>query len=244
MDVMDELIEKMAAAMSPALLSSVRPDSEVGPGTRDARNRLRRNARAVLRVLAEHGDTQQVREQVIRILSTSRAGLSVDALDAVMAVVADIVAARDAAVERAEYWKGRAEKAWERGDEDGLTMLRLEAALIAARRQLDAAEERADEAEKSLAASRRGHDAIVKRAERAEADLAAARMQVRVRDARLDQVQELNYIAWTVIANVSGGDWTKQADGWQEAARKWRDDWHATLDAPARPAGYDAKERT
>lgn len=27
--------------------------------------------------------------------------------------------------------------------------------------------------------------------------------------------------AWGIIANVSGGDWTKQSPEWQEAARRW-----------------------
>lgn len=29
--------------------------------------------------------------------------------------------------------------------------------------------------------------------------------------------------AWGIIANVSGGDWKKQDDGWQAAAASWRD---------------------
>ena len=29
--------------------------------------------------------------------------------------------------------------------------------------------------------------------------------------------------AWTILANVSGGDWTKQAPEWQEAVANWRD---------------------
>jgi hypothetical protein len=194
---MDELIEKMATVMSPALWSSGKPDSEVGPGTRDARNRLRRNARAVLRVLAEHGDTQQVREQVIRILSTSRAGLSVDALDAIMAVVAPRLAA---AVER----------------EQNLHQVVTE-----------------------------WHD----RAERAEADLAAAQMQVRVRDARLDQVRRLPE-AW---AENSARHFSRELEhsvkipdiefargfsgGWNHAAGLLR----GVLDAPAR---HDESEQS
>lgn len=30
--------------------------------------------------------------------------------------------------------------------------------------------------------------------------------------------------AWGLIANVSGGDWGKQANGWKEAAIRWRDE--------------------
>lgn len=32
------------------------------------------------------------------------------------------------------------------------------------------------------------------------------------------------YTAWTIIANVSEGDWTKQPKEWQEAAARWRDE--------------------
>jgi hypothetical protein len=42
------------------------------------------------------------------------------------------VTGRDVAVKLAEYWKGRAEKAWERGDDDALTVLQLRAELTAA----------------------------------------------------------------------------------------------------------------
>jgi hypothetical protein len=145
----------------------------------------------LLRVLAEHGDTQQVREQLVS--SGALALPRGDRINAVMAVVAPILAARDAAVERA------------------------------------------DEAEKSLAAYRRGHDAIVNRADRAEADLAAARMQVRVRDARLDQVRAL------------ADDWKRQSVDHYEtygAPALVNLGAHASriiqaLDAPARPAGHD-----
>lgn len=32
--------------------------------------------------------------------------------------------------------------------------------------------------------------------------------------------------AWTIIANASEGDWTKQTPEWQEAAANWRDALH------------------
>jgi hypothetical protein len=126
---MDELIEKMATAMSPALWSSGRPDSEVGPGTRDARNCLRRNAREALRVLTEHGDTQQVRERVAEALWTAFREDS-GFVEAVMAVVAPIVAARDTAVERAEHKSRLAAENHYRAE-------RAEADLAAANRKLD-----------------------------------------------------------------------------------------------------------
>lgn len=31
---------------------------------------------------------------------------------------------------------------------------------------------------------------------------------------------------WVVLANVSGGDWKKQDKTWQEAARRWADNYH------------------
>lgn len=43
---------------------------------------------------------------------------------------------------------------------------------------------------------------------------------------------------WIVLANVSGGDWTKQSPEWQEAAARFRDDYHraigALTDSPVR----------
>lgn len=34
---------------------------------------------------------------------------------------------------------------------------------------------------------------------------------------------------WVVLANVSGGDWTKQTPDWQEAAARWRDNYFEAL---------------
>jgi hypothetical protein len=36
-------------------------------------------------------------------------------------------------------------------------------------------------------------------------------------------------MAWNIIANVSGGDWTQQSDEWREAATRWRDQYFAAL---------------
>jgi hypothetical protein len=38
-------------------------------------------------------------------------------------------------------------------------------------------------------------------------------------------------MAWGIIANVSGGDWTRQSDEWREAAARWRDQYFAALRA-------------
>ena len=34
---------------------------------------------------------------------------------------------------------------------------------------------------------------------------------------------------WVVLANVSEGDWTKQTQEWQDAARRWRDYYFAAI---------------
>jgi hypothetical protein len=41
---------------------------------------------------------------------------------------------------------------------------------------------------------------------------------------------------WVVLANVSGGDWTKQSEEWREAAARWRDNYFAVVKA-GRAAG-------
>jgi hypothetical protein len=41
---------------------------------------------------------------------------------------------------------------------------------------------------------------------------------------------------WVVLANVSGGDWTKQSTEWQEAAARWRDNYFAALKAKSAPS--------
>lgn len=41
--------------------------------------------------------------------------------------------------------------------------------------------------------------------------------------------KELADWAWTILANASEGDWGKQRSDWQEAAGKWRDDYHRLM---------------
>jgi hypothetical protein len=36
---------------------------------------------------------------------------------------------------------------------------------------------------------------------------------------------------WVVLANVSEGDWKKQPQEWQDAAARWRDEYHKALAA-------------
>jgi hypothetical protein len=47
----------------------------------------------------------------------------------------------------------------------------------------------------------------------------------------LRATREALEVAWGVIANAGGGDWTKESKDWQEAAARWRDEhWHPSLD--------------
>ena len=42
----------------------------------------------------------------------------------------------------------------------------------------------------------------------------------------LDRLDALLKTAWGIIANAGGGDWKKETTDWQEAAVRWRDDYH------------------
>lgn len=42
---------------------------------------------------------------------------------------------------------------------------------------------------------------------------------------------ELLYLAWGVIANAGFTPDQEKTEGWHEAAERWRDDYHAYLDA-------------
>jgi hypothetical protein len=66
-------------------------------------------ADAVMRVLAEHGDTEQVREQMAERVTGYGAHL-----EAAMTVIAPIVAARDTAVEKTQWLKRERDAAVER----------------------------------------------------------------------------------------------------------------------------------
>lgn len=36
-------------------------------------------------------------------------------------------------------------------------------------------------------------------------------------------------LAWGIIANAGGGDWSKESPEWQDAAQRWRDQFHDLL---------------
>lgn len=49
--------------------------------------------------------------------------------------------------------------------------------------------------------------------------------------ARAEAAMDCMNYAWTIICNVSEGDWSKQRQEWQDAASKCRDQYHALLDS-------------
>lgn len=50
-------------------------------------------------------------------------------------------------------------------------------------------------------------------------------------DEEIAKLQQGIYWVWTILANVSNGDWGQQPDRWREAAEKWRDEFfHKNLD--------------
>jgi len=53
---------------------------------------------------------------------------------------------------------------------------------------------------------------------------------LRTANAELCHLKNLAEIAWTIIANAGGGDWSRESDQWQASAKAWRDEWHKTLD--------------
>jgi hypothetical protein len=41
-----------------------------------------------------------------------------------------------------------------------------------------------------------------------------------------DDQEELLEAAWGLIANAGGGDWSQETEEWQDAAKRWRDQYH------------------
>jgi hypothetical protein len=121
---MSELREKVADAIAGAVSQD---------------DRYLEHADAVLRVLAEHGDTQQVGEQIrdaIRTVATPIGGDPAKTpvweplFDAIMAVVAPHLAARDAAVEQVQMLAAELASVVRQENEEFVE-------LVAARQQLD-----------------------------------------------------------------------------------------------------------
>jgi hypothetical protein len=54
------------------------------------------------------------------------------------------------------------------------------------------------------------------------------------------QMADAAEMLWVVLANVSGGDWTKQSADWQKYAAKWRDNYFAAVKAASMPVAPPA----
>lgn len=79
------------------------------------------------------------------------------------------------------------------------------------------------------------HDGWIDSAEAMEAGaaaitaLAASEARVKTLTEALRSMSDAAEMLWTVLANVSGGDWEKQSPEWQGAAARWRDNYFTTL---------------
>jgi hypothetical protein len=64
-----------------------------------------------------------------------------------------------------------------------------------------------------------------------------------VRDSWCDEYTKMRDAAemlWVVLANVDGGDWSKQSAEWQQAAARWRDEFHKVANVKRPQAGRAA----
>lgn len=60
-------------------------------------------------------------------------------------------------------------------------------------------------------------------------DSATVARYARSLEEQFDAAMDCMNYAWTIICNVSEGDWTKQTQEWQDAAARCRDQYHALL---------------
>ena len=47
----------------------------------------------------------------------------------------------------------------------------------------------------------------------------------------ITELMDVTEWAWTIIANAGGGDWDRESTEWQEAAKKWRNEYHKLIKA-------------
>ena len=45
----------------------------------------------------------------------------------------------------------------------------------------------------------------------------------------IPDIDPLLEMAWVIIANAGNGDWHNETDEWQDAATKWRNEYHKRL---------------
>lgn len=68
-------------------------------------------------------------------------------------------------------------------------------------------------------------EVVYSRTERQEEALAALRSI----EEQLEAWADLMNYGWTIIANAGAGNWQRESEEWQEAAAKWRDQYHELL---------------
>lgn len=68
----------------------------------------------------------------------------------------------------------------------------------------------------------------------ARADVPDLVAEVDLRRAEIGKLRNLAETAWSIIANASGGDWSRENAEWNQAAARWRDDYHAMPESSAR----------
>ena len=65
---------------------------------------------------------------------------------------------------------------------------------------------------------------------------------------QIEKMADAAEMLWTVVANVDGGDWSKQNDMWQKAAARWRDNYFKALNecnlTPARQEDIEKNNET
>lgn len=90
----------------------------------------------------------------------------------------------------------------------------------------------------ALLASRQGHPRIPLGAERQNIAEVIRQTVVSFTQPVIDFAEW----GWTIIANAGGGDWEKESPDWQEAAAKYRDDFHNKIRhyVPSVPSGTDS----
>lgn len=67
---------------------------------------------------------------------------------------------------------------------------------------------------------------------------------MKITDEMVAELNELLELAWGIIANANGGDWSRATHEWQGAAVRWRDRYHAWIGVGAmRGLDSDTVER-
>ena len=53
---------------------------------------------------------------------------------------------------------------------------------------------------------------------------------MKTKELKLEKMADAAEMLWVVLANVNGGDWSKQSKEWQKVAARWRDNYFEAMD--------------